>query len=164
MPYNRRTVSQLKEIATMCGRGDHRDRLESATASNHAYDRSVYIGHVSGGGCRSPQKFVGEARRRHVLDIQYDCTELTITEYLRVCRRGIDPRLVIRFIRFPGFVPVHLGTTPNLTFWGTRFTNPYSGVECLVGHQRDRDSRMGHARYSRPCGARRDVVVTRFEA
>ena len=54
------------------------------------------------------------------------------------------------FFRFPSFVPVHLGTTHNLTLWGTRFTNPYSGVERLVGHQRDRDiSRSGHARYSR---------------
>ena len=69
------------------------------------------------------------------------------------------------FFRFPSFVPVYLGTTFSLTLWGTRFTNPYSGVECLVGHQRDRDiSCSGHARYSRPYGARRDVIVTRLEA
>ena len=74
------------------------------------------------------------------------------------------PRLA-RILPVSQFVPVHLGTTHNLTLWGTRFTSPSFGVECLVGHQRDRQiSRSGHARYSRPYGARRDVVVTRLEA
>ena len=91
----------------------------------------MYIGHVSGGRISfTSKKFVGEARRHHVLHSQSsvdDCTELTITEYLRACRRGIGPTACKDSSDFPVLFPFIL-EPPTISLFGV----PVSPIHLLV--------------------------------